>query len=261
MSMCLVCEHGRYVLRRCVTTPRTVTTPPTVRPTILQQYPHDSSSFTEGLVCSTDGTRYYESSGLYGQSELREVELTTGKVLRFYRLPVTQFAEGLTLTLDGRLVQLTWKEHVARVYNLTTFQKGPVATFSWPKEGWGLTYGNGQLIISDGSAQLYFLNSQAPYEVQRTVTVRTPVGGKLQTLPRLNELEWVKGLVYANLWQEKRIAVIDPVTGLVQRFLDLSFLPSPDDNEAVLNGIAYCAVTNSLYVTGKRWSVLYKITI
>lgn len=234
---------------------------PTVLARVKKQYPHSITSFTQGLVMAPNGESYYESIGLYGRSELQEVSLSTGKVLRRRMLPTTQFAEGVTLLPSGQLVQLTWRERVIHIYP-SAFTNGPTTSFTWTREGWGITTLRGQLIISDGTSSLYFVQSTAPYRVQRILTVKTWLNGRLQPVPLLNELEMVGDELYANIWKERKIAVIDLVTGIVKKWIDLNFLPLPANNpEAVLNGIAYHQPSNRLFVTGKLWSLLYEIEI
>jgi glutaminyl-peptide cyclotransferase len=257
MKLCFEPAGRRLVLRSCRSRepPRT----PTVQVQVLRQYPHDSTSFTQGLVMAPSGTSYYESSGLYGQSALREVDLVTGQTLRRRVLPRNQFAEGVTQLPSGELLQLTWREHVVHVYP-PNFTDGPVAQFTWPREGWGITTYQQQLIISDGSAKLYFLEARAPYATQRELLVRCWVAGTLQPVTRLNELEMVGEELYANVWLERRIAVIDVVTGLVKRWLDLSSLAVTSGNpDAVLNGIAYHEASHRLFVTGKLWPALFEL--
>jgi glutamine cyclotransferase len=262
MSLCLVVDGRRMVLRSCSSqrTPiRPLANTPSVKVQVKHQYPHDPAAFTEGLAFTPSGKSYYESIGRYGLSEVREVDLITGKLLRRRLLPANTFGEGLTLLPSGSVVQLTWREHVAYVYSPTL---STMTKFPWPREGWGLTTRNGQLIISDGSATLYFLQASAPYTVQRTLDVRCTVNGQLQPVSRLNELEVVGDDLYANIWLERRIAVIDLTTGNVKRWLDLSSLPiHSDDGDAVLNGIAYHAASGRLFVTGKLWPTLYEIAV
>ena len=230
---------------------------------IKRTFPHDNTAFTQGLVLSTTGESYYESTGLYGKSTIREVHLTSGKILQRYNLPPKYFAEGLTMLPSGQLVQLTWRERIAHIYN-QQFGTGPVASFNWNREGWGITYysSDTQLVISDGTATLYFLSAIAPYFLQKTITVRSWVNGRLVPVPYLNELEMIGTDLYANIWRSSRIAIIDLTTGIVKKWLDLSTLPIPSRNrEAVLNGIAYHSPTKRLFVTGKLWSVLYEIEV
>lgn len=222
---------------------------------ILHAYPHDSNAFTQGLVF-VDG-HLYESTGRQGHSSLRMVDLATGWVLKEYDLPKQYFGEGLTDWGDT-LVQLTWTSGVAFVYDRSTFTVR--RTFHYTGEGWGLTHDSTSLILSDGSATLRFLDPNSFREI-RKLNVRDENN---RPLPNLNELEYVRGQIYANIWHEDRIARISPRTGRVLGWIDLSGLLKADeisDPEAVLNGIAYDAKSDRLVVTGKLWPKLFEIKI
>lgn len=222
---------------------------------ILHAYPHDSNAFTQGLVF-VDG-HLYESTGRQGHSSLRMVDLATGWVLKEYDLPKQYFGEGLTDWGDT-LVQLTWTSGVAFVYDRSTFTVR--RTFHYTGEGWGLTHDSTSLILSDGSATLRFLDPNSFREI-RKLNVRDENN---RPLPNLNELEYVRGQIYANIWHEDRIARISPRTGRVLGWIDLSGLLKADeisDPEAVLNGIAYDANSDRLVVTGKLWPKLFEIKI
>lgn len=222
---------------------------------ILHTYPHDSNAFTQGLVF-VDG-HLYESTGRQGHSSLRMVDLATGWVLKEYDLPKQYFGEGLTDWGDT-LVQLTWTSGVAFVYDRSTFTVR--RTFHYTGEGWGLTHDSTSLILSDGSATLRFLDPNSFREI-RKLNVRDENN---RPLPNLNELEYVRGQIYANIWHEDRIARISPRTGRVLGWIDLSGLLKADeisDPEAVLNGIAYDAKSDRLVVTGKLWPKLFEIKI
>ncbi|MCC6234876.1 MAG: glutaminyl-peptide cyclotransferase [Verrucomicrobiales bacterium] len=238
------------------------TNAPSRGPEILRQYtydvihvwPHDREAFTQGLVY-LDG-QFLESTGLYGSSSLRRVELQTGKVLQRVDVPARYFAEGLAV-LRGRAYQLTWQGGNGFVYSAATlqFERG----FSYPGEGWGLTTDGSELILSDGTAQLRFLDP-GTFEERRRVTVRA--AGRL--VDRLNELEYVKGEVWANVWLSDRVVTLDPATGRVTGVVDFTgLLPSTDRTgaEDVLNGIAYDAVGDRLWVTGKRWPKLFEVRL
>jgi glutamine cyclotransferase len=219
---------------------------------VIRSFPHDTSAYTQGLVWH-DGV-LYESTGRTGHSSLRKVELETGKVLQKVDVPSPYFAEGLVL-LGDRLHQLTWQDKKAFIYDLGTFQQ--VGTATYEGEGWGLATDGHSLILSDGSSQLRFLAPQG-YAEQRTVTVKD--GSEF--VNDLNELEWVKGEVWANVWHTNRIARIDPQTGRVKGWVDLTGLMGPlPDPEAVLNGIAYDAEHDRLFVTGKLWPTLFEISV
>lgn len=221
---------------------------------VVQAYPHDSSSFTQGLIFE-DGV-FYESAGLYGESSLRKVALETGEVLQQVDLPGMYFAEGLTVW-DDTLIQLTWQEHIGFVYDKESFAQ--VGTFEVATEGWGLTQDGERLILSDGTANLYFLDPET-FAVLDFITV-TDQG---QEIVNLNELEWVNGEVFANIWQTDDIIRIDPETGEVLGWIDLSGLLPPEERSPetnVLNGIAFDPEANRLFVTGKLWPKLYEIRL
>jgi glutamine cyclotransferase len=219
---------------------------------VVAVYPHDPNAFTQGLVYS--GGRLYESTGGYFSSTLREVDLETGKVLRQYTLPSYLFGEGLVLWKD-RLIQLTWRSHVGLVYDSRTFR--PLANFSYPTEGWGITQNGRHLIMSDGTSNLYFLDPES-FEEQKKVEV-TDRG---RSVPLLNELEYVNGEVYANVWMTDLIAMISPDTGKVIGWIDLTgILKERNETDNVLNGIAYDSQGDRLFVTGKLWPKLFEIEL
>lgn len=221
---------------------------------IVNTYPHDRTAFTEGLVFHAG--LLYESTGLEGQSTLRQVELETGRVLQRYDLPPRLFGEGLAL-YGRQLIQLTWRSHVGFVYDLDSFE--PQRTFYYPTEGWGLTHDGRQLIMSDGTATLHFLDPETFAE-----TGQVEVRGDQGPVAWLNELEYVEGEVYANIWQTNLIARIDPQTGRVTGWIDLTGLLGLEDHDRpvdVLNGIAYDAGQGRLFVTGKWWPRLFEIEL
>ncbi len=221
--------------------------------TVLNTYPHDTTAFTEGLVFQ-DGF-LYESTGLNGNSTLRREELETGKILQLYSLPQQYFGEGITVFGD-RIVQLTWQSQVGFVYNKTTFEL--LGEFSYPTEGWGITNNGTCLIMSDGTANLYFLN---PETYERTGQIQVHDGN--MSVAMLNELEYINGDVYANVWLTNRIAIINIQNGQVKGWLDLEGLNTnvTSNSDDVLNGIAYDSVGNRLFVTGKRWPQLFEIDL
>jgi glutaminyl-peptide cyclotransferase len=221
---------------------------------VLHTYPHDRQAFTQGLVF-VDG-HLYESTGLEGSSSLRMEDLDSGRILAFHDVPSQYFAEGLT-NWGSTLIQLTWQSHIALVYDRATFRL--LRTFHIDGEGWGLTQDGKNLILSDGSAALRFLDPTTFREVRR-ITVNdhgTPV-------TQLNELEFIHGEIYANVWHTDRIARISPATGQVLGWIDLSgLLPAyaRTNGEAVLNGIAYDAAHDRLLVTGKLWPSIFEIKV
>ena len=221
---------------------------------VLRSWPHDPDAFTQGLVYR-DG-HLYEGTGLHARSSLREVELETGEVLRQVDLDSEYFGEGVAL-LHGKLYQLTWRSHVGFIYDATTFTRE--GRFDYTTEGWGLTEDGTSLIQSDGTSVLRF-RDPATFQVQRTVLV-TDAG---REVPRLNELEYIHGEIYANVWGSDWIARIDPATGHVNAWLDLSGLLPPEErtgDEDVLNGIAYDAQHDWLLVTGKLWPRLFALRV
>ncbi|HEY8461852.1 MAG TPA: glutaminyl-peptide cyclotransferase [Blastocatellia bacterium] len=221
---------------------------------VVKVYPHDAGAFTQGLVFHQG--LLYESTGMNGSSSLRRVELETGKVLKKVDVPAQFFAEGLAL-LNGRLYQLTWQTQRGFVYELESFKK--IREFGYVGEGWGLTHDARSLIMSDGSSRIRFMDPDT-FEVQRVITVQD--GGR--DITQLNELEYVKGEIYANIWMQDRIARIDPKNGKVNAWIDMSGLLPPEkrpDPGAVLNGIAYDEASDRLFVTGKYWPKLFEIKL
>ena len=222
---------------------------------IVHIYPHDPSAFTQGLVYS-DG-HLYESTGLNGQSSLRMVDLPTGRVLQRYNLPAEYFGEGLT-DWGSHLVQLTWQNGTGFVYDRFSFSLR--GSFHYEGEGWGLTHDRTSLILSDGSSTLRFLNPESFREIKR-ISVHDGPGSPIKNL---NELEYIHGEIYANVWQSDRIVRISPRTGRVLGWIDLSGLIDQrelQDPGAVLNGIAYDAKADRLFVTGKLWPHLFEIKV
>src|SRR5579863_1341029 len=221
---------------------------------IVHTYPHDAHAFTQGLVF-VDG-HLYESTGINGQSSLRMVDLETGRALQEQPVDAKYFGEGLT-AWGSTLVQLTWQSHVALVYDRFSFRL--LRTFSYDGEGWGLTQDGKTLILSDGTATLRFFDPATFKEVRR---VRVEDRG--QPVTYLNELEYVEGQVYANIWHSDRIARISPRTGRVLGWIDLKgLLPASEhaSPEAVLNGIAWDPAGRRLFVTGKLWPKLFEIEV
>jgi glutamine cyclotransferase len=227
---------------------------PVARYQVVNVYPHDPQAFTQGLVY-LDGF-LFEGTGLNGQSSIRKVRLETGEVVQIQKLDAQYFGEGIAIW--GRsLAQLTWKGGVGFLYDRESFRR--TGTFTYTGEGWGLAFDGTRLIMSDGSSTLRFLDPGTMKEAGRLV-VRdgsTPVGS-------LNELEYVKGEILANVWQTDRIARISPKTGRVAGWIDLKGLLDPRDAARgvdVLNGIAYDAAKDRLFVTGKLWPKLFEIRI
>jgi glutamine cyclotransferase len=221
---------------------------------IVNVYPHDPEAFTQGLVFR-DGI-LYEGTGLRGESTLRKVDLESGDVLQLYSLPPQYFGEGITI-YGERVIQLTWQEETGFVYDKSSFDL--LETFTYTTEGWGITHDGTRLIMSDGTATLYFWEPETFEEIGR-VQVYDDVG----PVVRLNELEYIQGQVYANIWQTDLVGIIDPQSGQVTAYVDLAGLLGPEDRIErvdVLNGIAYDAAGDRLFVTGKWWPKLFEIEL
>jgi len=237
---------------------RSLDAPPDSGYEVIGIYPHDFRAFTQGLVY--DDGQLYESTGRLGSSSLRRVHIGTGAVLQRYNLEEAYFGEGLAL-VDGRLIQLTWTSQVGFVYDRRTFER--LNDFSIPGEGWGLANNGGDLAMSDGTSVVRFLDPETMSETRR-VSVTDANG----PVTRLNELEYVRGELWANIWQTDLIARISPDTGKVIGYLDLTGLldhwawsqlwPLHTD---VLNGIAYDAARNRVFITGKLWPVVFEIDV
>lgn len=221
---------------------------------IVGTYPHDPSAFTQGLVLE-DGI-LYESTGLWGRSTLRRVALETGTVLERHTLPDEFFGEGITIYGD-KIIQLTWQSNVGLVYDKHSLE--PLNAFRYPTEGWGLTHDGERLIVSDGTSTLYLWDPETLEAVGQIEVYddHGPVVG-------LNELEYVGGEIYANVWKTDRIARIDPQSGQVIGWIALDGLLNLEDYAEpvdVLNGIAYDAESDRLFVTGKLWPALFEIKL
>ncbi len=222
---------------------------------IVASYPHDRSAFTEGLAY--DSTALYESTGISGKSTLRRVELVSGAVLQSFPLSKELFGEGITIMKD-RIIQLTWRSRQGFVYDKNSF--GLLRTFEYPTEGWGITYDGVRLIMSDGSSTLYFLDPES-LQINGQIDIHDFDNSPIT---RLNELEYVQGEIYANVWATNRIAVIDPQTGQAKAWIDLTGLSDHlenSDGADVLNGIAYDEENDRLFVTGKLWPNLFEIKL
>ena len=221
---------------------------------IVKTYPHDRTAFTQGLEYR-DGF-LYEGTGMFGRSSVRKVDLDSGRIIQRYDLPQPFFGEGITV-LNQQILELTWQSQTGFVYDKSSFQV--LRSFDYRGEGWGLTNDGKQIYMSDGSADIRVWDSSTLKEIRR-ITVKdgaTPV-------TQLNELEWVRGEIYANVWQTDRIARISPVDGRVLGWIDLSgILPKSErpDPDAVLNGIAYDAASDRLFVTGKLWPKIFEIKL
>jgi glutamine cyclotransferase len=227
---------------------------PTYSFKIKNTWPHDRRAYTQGLVF-LDGI-LWESTGQYGSSSLRKVELKTGKVIKQIDVPSKYFAEGMTI-FRNKVFQLTWQEQKGFIYDPETFQKQ--GEFDYSGEGWGLTHDNESLIMSDGTNQIRFLD---PSTLRTTRTIS--VFDRGAPVEKLNELEYIDGEIYANIWQTDRIVRIDPKSGKILGWIDLTGLLKTKERsgeEDVLNGIAYDAAGKRLFVTGKMWPKLFEIEI
>ena len=225
---------------------------PVVSAQVLRTFPHDPQAFTQGLV--VDGDTLLESTGGRGSSTLRKALLESGEVVQRVALPNEYFGEGAAV-LGQSVYQLTWQENTGLVYDLATLE--PTGSFRYEGEGWGLTTDGSSLILSDGSNVLQYIDPTT-----HLVTRTLPVTDAGEPVHFLNELEWVRGEIWANVWHQDRIARIDPRTGSVLGWIDLADLGPPvrDQNpEAVPNGIAFDEDSGRLFVTGKLWPVLYEI--
>jgi glutaminyl-peptide cyclotransferase len=221
---------------------------------VVRSYPHDRGAFTQGLIFRNGA--FYEGTGLNGRSGLRKVQLETGEVLQMKPLGQEYFGEGIT-DWKGSILQITWQSEVGFVYDMNTFEQ--TRTWTYKGEGWGLTHDDTHIIMSDGSSSLRFIDPATLKETSR-ITVRD--GGN--PVERLNELEYVKGEVFANVWQTDRIARISPKDGKVTGWIDLTGLLSLAERgtpDAVLNGIAYDSAGDRLFVTGKLWPRVFEIKL
>lgn len=220
---------------------------------VLDTFPHDDEAFTQGLVMH-EGI-LYEGTGLYGRSNLRRVTLATGDVEQQRNLPAVYFGEGITVWEDT-ILQLTWRGRKGFIYDRETFE--PEGEFTYESEGWGITHDGSQLIMSDGTNRIRFLDPDT-FEVTREILVADD-GTAVQ---KLNELEYINGEIWANVWQTDTIARIDPDTGRVRGWVDLSGLLTPEQasRAGVLNGIAYDAINERVIVTGKVWPLMFHIDV
>ncbi len=235
-------------------------TPQNLSINIMGIYPHDTSAYTQGL--EVHAGKLYEGTGDFETSSLRITDIKSGKVEQKHVMGSPDiFGEGITIFKD-KIYQLTWKNNVVYVYKLSDINK-PIKTFTWPYEGWGITHNTNELILSDGSANLYFVNPD-DFKIKSTIQVTDNTG----PVNELNELEWIKGYVFANVYQTDHIVKIDPSNGHVVGKLDLPNLRQQyfadqviPERTDVLNGIAYDSTTNKIYFTGKRWPKLFEAEI
>lgn len=224
--------------------------------TLVNTYPHDTSSYTQGL--EYQGGVLYESDGEVGQSSLRKVDVNTGKVLKIIDIPAPYFAEGITL-IGNRIIMLTWKNRMGFEFDKNTFEKNLEFPYNASPEGWGLAFDGKRILSTDGTNNIYYLNKDT-YQKMDQMGVYDNNG----PVQYLNELEIIDGKIYANIYQTDIIAVIDPVSGAVEAYINLSDIyPEGERNEYadVLNGIAWDASGRRLFVTGKKWDKLFQIKI
>jgi len=236
---------------------------PAISYSIVNIFPHDVTSYTQGLQIYNG--KLYEGTGDYTNSALQVVDLKTGRIEKKHKIGKTStdstFGEGINIFKD-KLYQLTWQEHIVYVYDIKNID-APIKTFNWPYQGWGITNNGTDLIISDGSANLYFVDPET-FKVKTTIAVTEDTN----PVQYLNELEYIDGFVYANVYQSSFIVKIDPVSGHVTGKMDLQgaiekhapgYTPKPEDE--VLNGIAYDSATKKLYITGKRWPKMFEVKL
>ncbi|RXK87183.1 glutaminyl-peptide cyclotransferase [Filimonas effusa] len=242
--------------------PSATIVPAAIDYTVVKTYPHDTSSYTQGLIWHNN--TLYEGTGRVGYSKLAKIDIETGKASQQQFNAKNEFGEGITI-LDNKIYQLTWENHKVYVYDAESFKK--LQEFAWPYEGWGITTDGKNLIISTGGSNIYYVNP-SDFKILRTVGVTDNYG----PVDNINELEYINGFIYANKYLTTYILKINPETGTVTGRLDLKdiFQKSgktydagmiPDPTEDVLNGIAYDSAKNSLYVTGKQWPLLFEIKI
>jgi len=219
---------------------------------IINTFIHDPGAFTQGLVW--DEGVLYEGTGLHGKSSLRKTKLESGEVLKKVKLPDQFFGEGVTI-FHNRIIQLSWRSNIGFVYDKNTLNV--IRTFRYDNEGWGITHDGNKLIMSDGSANLYFLDPVTFKEIGK-IEVRDEMG----PVTKLNELEYINGQIFANVWKTDRIAIIDPLNGQVKGWIELqglTDLAGGDRSKKTLNGIAYDKERDRLFVTGKLWPKIYEI--
>ncbi len=245
------------------TAPNNLPAPQPITFTVENVYPHDSHAFTQGLEYH-DG-KLYEGTGEPKESRLRIVDIKTGKPEKEYLIPdPTIFGEGITI-FKNKIYQLTWQNHKIFEYNVNDIMH-PINTYNWSVEGWGITHDNNDLIISDGSSKLYFVRPDEAKKEMKTIKVLT-VADNHGELDSLNELEYINGYVFANRWYNDNIIKIDTGNGHAVGVMNLKGLlrqydpNAPQDDSAVLNGIAYDSVANKLFITGKNWSKLFEIKL
>lgn len=232
---------------------------PTINYSIVAQYPHDTAAYTEGLQVYKG--KFYEGTGMEKESALQIADIKTGRVEKkhLYTDPLI-FGEGINV-FKNKIYQLTWQNHIVYVYDINNIDN-PIKTLKWPYEGWGMTNNGTDLIISDGTANIYFVNPD-DFRVKSTIVVADNAGN----IDMVNELEYIDGFIYANVWQTNNILKIDPSTGHVVGKITLpdlrqQYFPTQITQRTdVLNGIAYDSSTKKIYITGKRWPKVFEIAL
>ncbi len=238
-----------------------IAAPKVINYNVVKIYPHDTSSYTQGLIWYND--HLYEGTGEYNTSKIAKIDMNSGKPVMEHKITDPSiFGEGITI-FDNKIYQLTWQANKVYVYDLHSFKK--INEFNWPQEGWGITHNNKSLIISTGSSNLYFVNPDT-FKIENIVGVTNNYG----PVGNINELEYINGAIYANQYETNYILKINPESGKVEGRMDLTNIRQkngvPDDpnmlqNGLVLNGIAYDSAKNSLLITGKKWPALFEIKI
>ena len=218
---------------------------------IIKKYKHDPSAFTQGLVYQND--HFFESTGGWGSSEIRKINKHTGKVINFNKLQSKYFGEGLTI-YDNRIFQVTWKSNKGFVYDINNFKL--LDDFKIYGQGWGLTNDGKSLILSDGSEKIYYLNPKN-FEIEKTISVSVN-GNKLIYI---NELEFIRGEIWANIWKSNEIITVNPLSGIVTSIFDISKISEQTEIEDVANGIAWDKVNDKIFITGKNWNFIYLLDI
>lgn len=231
--------------------------PATLSYTVIAQYPHDTSAYTQGLQLYNG--KMYEATGDFENSSLRITDYKTGKVEKIHPMGTDKiFGEGITI-LDSKIYQLTWQSNIVYVYDINNINK-PVKSFNWPFEGWGITNNGSELIVSDGTANIYFVNPN-DFKVKRTISVQANTG----SLDSINEMEYINGYIFANVYTTNTIVKIDPESGHVVGQMDFKNMLNASDiiqnRTDYFNGIAYDSASKSMFVTGKRWPKLFEIKL
>ena len=218
---------------------------------IIKKYKHDPSAFTQGLVYQND--HFFESTGGWGSSEIRKINKHTGKVINFKKMQSKYFGEGITI-YDNKIFQVTWKSNKGFVYDINNFKL--LDDFNIYGQGWGLTNDGQSLILSDGSEKIYYLNPKN-FEIEKTISVSVN-GNKLIYI---NELEFIRGEIWANIWKSNDIITVNPLSGIVTSIFDISKISEQTEIEDVANGIAWDKVNDKIFITGKNWNFIYLLDI